>query len=62
VFIALKQWHWQYQSSSIKTRRVLSTFFTGCQTAKEGKLELEKQEYEMALLHVIDNALAQESL
>ncbi len=39
----------------------LATFFIGCQVAKEGDLELEKQEYEMALLHVIDNALAQGS-
>ncbi len=44
VFIELKQWHWQYQFSSIKTRRVLSTFFIGCQMAKEGKPELEKEE------------------
>jgi hypothetical protein len=62
MFIELKQWHRQYQSSSIKTRRVLSTFFIGCQVAKENELKLEKQEYEMALLQVRINALAQGSV
>jgi hypothetical protein len=55
----LKQWHRQYQSNSNKTRRVLSTFFIGRQMAKENKLRLGKQEYEIALLQVRANALAQ---
>ncbi len=62
VFVELKQWHRQYQSSSIKTRRVLSTFFIGCQVAKEDKFKFEKQEYDTALLQVRYNALAQGSV
>jgi len=59
LFAELKHWHRQYQSNSHKTRRVLSTFFIGCQMAKENKLRLGKQEYEIALLEVRKNALEQ---
>lgn len=55
----LKQWHRQYQSNSNKTRRILSTFFIGCQMAKENKFRLGEQEYATALLRVRDDALAQ---
>jgi hypothetical protein len=54
----LKQWHRQYQSNSNKTRRVLSTFFIGCQILKEKHLRLSNREYEIALSQVRGDALA----
>lgn len=62
MFAELKQWHRQYQSNSNKTRRVLSTFFIGCQVAKENKFKLCRREYETALLQVRNNALVQGSV
>lgn len=59
IFTELKQWHRQYQSNSNRKRRVLSTFFVGCQVAKENKLILKSQEYKVALSHVKANALEQ---
>ena len=55
----LKQWHQQYQSNSNKKRRVLSTFFIGCQVAKGKKLTLKPHEYKEALSHMKANALEQ---
>ena len=52
-----KQWHRQYQSSSNKKRRVLSTFFIGCQIAKENKIRLKPRQYKLALLHLKTSAM-----
>ena len=55
----LKQWHYRYQSNSNKMRRVLSTFFIGCQVMKEKPPMLKRREYENTLSHIRLNALAQ---
>ena len=55
----LKQWHYRYQSNSNKIRRVLSTFFIGCQVAKDNQLKLKRREYESALSQIRLNALVQ---
>ena len=55
----LKQWHYRYQSNSNKTRRVLSTFFIGCQVVKDNLIKLNRRGYENALLKIRVNALAQ---
>ncbi len=59
VLAELKQWHWQYQSNTNRTRRVLSTFFIGCQVVKENQLWVGTREYKIALLQVRANALVQ---
>ncbi|MDH5218402.1 MAG: IS4 family transposase, partial [Gammaproteobacteria bacterium] len=41
--------HWQYQSSSVVTRRVLSTFYIGCQVAKDRTVRFRKIDYEKTL-------------
>ena len=51
----LKQWHRQYQSNTNKTRRVLSTFFIGCQVAKENHLTLKQQQYESTISRIRDH-------
>jgi len=55
----LKQWHYRFQSNSNKIRRVLSTFFIGCQVAKDNQLKFERREYESALSQIRLNALVQ---
>jgi transposase len=52
----LKQWNRQFQSNSNKKRRVLSTFFIGCQVIREKHFRLCRREYEKALLQVRTNA------
>lgn len=59
ILTELRHHHRQYQSNTNKRRRVLSTFFIGCQVAKENQLALRQREYESALLQVRANALAQ---
>lgn len=59
ILTELKQWHRRYQSNTYKTRRVLSTFFIGCQVAKENLFRLSKREYHDALIQVRIHALAQ---
>lgn len=59
IVTELKHWHRRYQSNTNRTRRVLSTFFIGCQVAKENKLALKLREYSLALSQVKANALAQ---
>jgi hypothetical protein len=59
ILAELKQWHHQYQSNSNKKRRVLSTFFIGCQIANENKLVLKPREYNRALSQIKANALEQ---
>ena len=51
--------HYRYQSNTNKTRRVLSTFFIGCQVAQENRLKLNRKEYENALSQIKLSALAQ---
>ena len=50
--------HWQYQSSSVVTRRVLSTFYIGCQVTKNRKFRFRKIDYEKALHLVREDALS----
>jgi len=52
IHAELKQWHRQYQSNSNKKRRVLSTFFIGCQVIKDKHFRLCRREYEKALSQV----------
>jgi H+/Cl- antiporter ClcA len=59
ILTELKQWHRRYQSNTNKIRRVLSTFFIGCEVAKENRLSLKWREYENTLFQVRCNALAQ---
>lgn len=59
ILAELKQWHRQYQSTSNKKRRILSTFFVGCEVAKEDKLKLKPREYITALLQIRVNAMEQ---
>jgi len=59
ILTELKQWHYQYQSNTNKKRRVLSTYFIGCQIARESQQKLKSKDYEVALFQVRDNALAQ---
>jgi hypothetical protein len=58
IVAELKQWHRHYQSNSNKRRRVLSTFFIGCQIVKERHRRLRRHEYEEALSQVRTNASA----
>lgn len=55
----LKQWHLQYQSNSNKTKRVLSTFFIGCQVIMYNQPRLSREDYEQSLSQLRANALAQ---
>jgi hypothetical protein len=59
ILAELKQWHRHYQSNSNKKRRVLSTFFIGCQVVKEKYQRLCHREYETTLSLVRANALEQ---
>jgi hypothetical protein len=59
ILAELGKWHYRYQSNTNKKRRVLSTFFIGCQVAKESQRRLNKNDYEMALARIKVNALAQ---
>lgn len=52
-----KCWHQQYQSNSNKKRRVLSTFFIGCQMARENRIKLKLREYRWALSQLKANSL-----
>ena len=59
ILTELKQWHLQYQSNSNQTRRVLSTFFIGCQVIMRKQPSLSRDDYELSLSQLRDNALAQ---
>ena len=59
ILAELEKWHHRYQSNSHKKRRVLSTFFIGCQVAKENQRCLTQKDYDMALSQIKGNALAQ---
>ena len=53
---------WQYQSSSVKTRRVLSTFSIGCHAIRDRMFRFRKIDYENALRLIKKDALAVVSL
>ena len=56
VITELKQWHRRYQSNTNNARRVLSTFFIGCQVAADNQLTLRPSDYTMALNRVKTDA------
>ena len=41
----LKQWHRQYQANTVKTEKVLSTFFLGLEVIKRGADNFMKNEF-----------------
>jgi hypothetical protein len=59
ILTELKQWHRQYQANSNKKRRVLSTFFIGCQVVKDNQQMLSRRDYEASLRQLRNNALDQ---
>jgi len=43
--VELKQWQYRYQANTTKTRKILSTFFLGCQVFRKSSLTFSKDEY-----------------
>jgi len=45
----LKQWHRHYQANTVKTEKVLSTFFLGLEVIKRGADNFLRQEFTEAI-------------
>lgn len=43
--VELKQWQYRFQANTTKTRKILSTFFLGCQIFRRSPLLITKHEY-----------------
>lgn len=55
----LKKLHRHYQANTLKTRRVLSTFYLGCRVLKKQAFEFRLHDYRQALLALKQQAMAQ---
>lgn len=55
----LKQWQYRYQANTTKTRKILSTFFLGCQIVHKSSLTFCKDEYIEAIKAMKEQVLEQ---
>jgi len=54
-----RQWHYQFQANTVRTQRVLSLFYLGCQILLQGQINFTQQEIKQAIQLVRRDILQQ---